>query len=173
MKEVLERLQSLDSKFDKIIDLLTTQPRQSIDPVPANPLAPLHFLQSIVGKEEVKDFDELVSIFREHAIEPGDIRLDSEAWCGKGIRLALVSAGHDDPGEKYNRAYNWKDFGVEAEDITEPGIILVYYSHVSLRTEEGGEIGCNVGDSVKATPPGQNWFGTPVAYRKIAEQVLS
>ncbi len=133
-----------------------------------NPLAHLDFLERLEGKNEVKDYNELVALFREYGIEPGDIRKDSEAWCGKGVRLAVVVAGHDDPGERYNRACNWQDFGVEADDPNEAGVIVVYWGHVSVKTREGGEIGCNVGNSVKVMPAGQNWFGTPIAHRKIA-----
>ena len=160
-----DRLNLLDSKLDKILEILTADKQDAAQP---DTLGHLTFLESLTGKSEVEDYEELVALFREHGIEPGDIRKDSEAWCGKGIRLALVASGHEDPGERYNRACNWADFGIEADDPTEAGIIIVYYSHVSCRTQDGGEIGCNVGNSVKVTPPGQNWFGTPIAYRKIA-----
>lgn len=164
--------QALKWHIQKLAELTGVLPREErmreAEELAPNPLAHLDFLQTLIGKSEIDDYEELVALFRTHGIEPGDIRKDSEAWCGKGIRLALVAAGHEDPGERYNRACNWADFGREAEDPTEPGIVVVYYSHVSCRTEDGGEIGCNVGNSVKVMPAGQNWFGNPIAYRKIA-----
>lgn len=160
-----ERLNLLDAKLDKILELLSADTENPAEP---DALGHLTFLDSLTGKSEIDDYEELVALFRKHGIEPGDIRKDSEAWCGKGIRLALVAAGHEDPGEKYNRACNWQDFGVEAEDPEAPGVIVVYWGHVSCRTKDGGEIGCNVGNSVKVMPAGQNWFGTPIAHRKIA-----
>lgn len=133
-----------------------------------NPLGHLDFLMSIEGKNENDDYDYLVGLFRKHGIEPGDIRKDSEAWCGKGLRLALVASGHADPGERYNRAMHWAEIGEEAIDPNEAGVIVVYRTHVGVRTHDGGEAGCNVGNSVKVMPKDANWFGQAIAHRKIA-----
>ena len=166
--EAMSKTEAIKWHAEKIIELNAAIDTPTDPEMLTSPLAHLDFLESLEGKNENDDFLELVGIFRKHGLEPGDIRKDSEAWCGKGLRLAIVAAGRDDPGEKYNRACNWEHFGEEADDPNEPGTIIVYYSHVACRTRDGGEIGCNVGNSVKVMPVGQNWFGNPMAYRKIA-----
>jgi hypothetical protein len=177
--DAITLLENIDKKLGMLVDLYgkqLTSPQSAppeistpnISPTPViDPLGHLDFLMSMKGKEEVKDYDELVGLFRKHGIDPGDIRKDSEAWCGKGMRLALVAAGHPDPGDRYNRACHWEDFGETAQDPNQAGVIVVYYTHVGCITRDGGEIGCNVGNAVKVMPAGQNWFGIPIAHREI------
>lgn len=132
-----------------------------------DPLAHLRFIENLLGKNEKDDYELLMNTFENLDIEVGDIREDAWAWCGILCRAAVISAGHPDPGPAYNRAMKWKDFGEEGKE-GQPGTFRVYWTHISVTTEDGGEIGGNVGNEVKKTPPGQNWFGEPIAIRKIA-----
>ena len=132
----------------------------------------LDAVESLIGKSENDDYTELRDAFESVGIDCGDIRKDTHAWCGMMVRYAILKAGLPDGGDILHRASNWQHYGLEATDPNEPGTIVVYYSHVSIRTRDGGEIGGNVGDSVKVMPAGQNWFGTPIAYRQPLTPVV-
>ena len=129
-----------------------------------DPLAHLRAMESIVGLEEVKDRDALMEKFQRHGI---DIDPSKIPWCGVAVRYAVCEAGYDDPGEEMHLAINWEDYGQEC-DANEPGAILVHHSHVGIRTEDGKEIGGNVGKRGKGTTKvgDDNWFGPVVAARK-------
>ena len=90
-------------------------PTEATQGVDHDPLAILRFVENLEGKHEVRDYDVLMQTFQNLGIEVGDIRQDAWAWCGIILRAACVAAGYPDPGEKYNRACNWVDIGVEAD----------------------------------------------------------
>ena len=131
-----------------------------------DPLAHLRALEALDGKHEVKDKDFLMAEFescgiKDHRGETFDPSVNP--WCGAGLRYACVKSGLGDPGLEYNKASEWANYGEEC-DPSEAGAILVHHTHVGIRTEDGGEIGCNVTNSVKV---GQdNWFGEIIAARK-------
>ena len=158
--------QAIKWHIEKLAELSGVIPQPILDEPEHDPLAVLHFVESLEGLRETENYEELKAVFAKHRIDCGDIRQDNWAWCGILIRAAVVAAGFDDPGDYYNRACNWADIGEEAEP-NEPGAIKVYRTHVSIVTEDGGEIGGNVGDEVKRAPAGSNWFGQPIAYRKL------
>ena len=172
-----ERVQALVTELTEVLGItIPNLPGQVFPTEPAtheiDPLGHLKFLGSIEGKHESNDYEELVKLFSDHGIDCGDIRQDSHAWCGMAMRLAVVAAGHDDPGDRHNRASNWQSYGEDAavgglDARAFAGVIVVYHSHVSVVTEDGGEIGGNVTDSVRKMPKGQNWFGDPIAYRRV------
>lgn len=127
-----------------------------------DPLAPLRAIEALTGLHEVKNEAEIVNSFSKHGINIDPVK---DSWCGATIRYGICEAGLPDPGEAYHKAAEWQHYG-EASAPDTPGTIVVYHSHVSLITEDGGEIGGNVTNSVRVMPKGQNWFGTPIAYRK-------
>ena len=129
-------------------------------------LSHLRALEELVGKHEVDDKKLLMDRFNKYGITDyrGEVFDPSvNPWCGAGLRYAICEAGLADPGLNYNKASAWANYGEEC-DPSEAGAILVHHTHVGIRTEDGGEIGCNVTNSVKV---GQdNWFGEIIAARK-------
>ena len=161
-----DRLNLLDSKLDKILEILTVDKQDGSGKgvIGIDPLAHLHVMQSLVGLEEVKDKKVLMEKFARHGI---NVDPAVTPWCGVALRYAICEAGYDDPGADMHRAINWEDYGEECDE-NEPGAILVHYSHVGIRTEDGKEIGGNVGKNGKGTTKvgEDDWFGPVVAARK-------
>ena len=164
---IIELFQIAKDAIDEIaliLNLEAIDPALSEEPSVIDPLAHLRAMESLVGLEEVRDKAALMEKFQKHDI---DVDPAITPWCGVAVRYAICEAGYDDPGPEMHRAINWEDYG-EACDENEPGAILVHYSHVGIRTENGKEIGGNVGKNGKgATKIGEdNWFGPVVAARK-------
>lgn len=160
----LERFNALESNVAKILEMLTADKQEGSGESAIDPLAHLRVMESIVGLEEVKDKDVLMGKFKKHGI---NVDPAVTPWCGVALRYAICEAGYDDPGEDMHRAINWEDYGEECDE-NEPGAILVHYSHVGIRTEDGKEIGGNVGKNGKGTTKvgEDDWFGPVVAARK-------
>ena len=159
-----DRIDTLDSKLDEVLSLLRADQQDSSQSI--DPLAHLRAMEALVGLEEVKDKTILMKNFKKHGIH---VDPAVTPWCGVAVRYAICEAGYDDPGEEMHRAINWEDYGEECDE-NEPGAILVHYSHVGVRTEDGKEIGGNVGKNGKGTTKvGEDtWFGPIVAARKPA-----
>ena len=155
----------------------TQETTPSEDADAKHPSDVLNFIENLIGKSEIDDYDELMDLFKKYGIKTGDIRLDSEAWCGRLMRLALVACGYDDPGPEFDRAKNWEHYGEEeipaAGDnpfAVPPATILVYWTHVSMKARDNSEVSGNVGNEVKKSPvppAARAWFGEPIATRRI------
>lgn len=165
----ISRIERVDKKLDVVLIALGVKEdidEKEYDEPKIDKLAHLRALESMEGRHEIKDRDWLIGRFGAEGIKDHrgeDFDPSVNPWCGAGLRLACVMAGLADPGLEYNKASNWANYGEEC-DPSEPGAILVHHTHVGIRTEDGGEIGCNVTNSVKV---GQDtWFGEVIAARK-------
>ena len=165
-QKIVERLTTIQELLEgqKLFAEGDVEPEDiGISEVPTiDPLAHLHILEEMEGLHEDNNHADIMRRFNKHGIV---LDVAILPWCGACIRYALAEAGYELPSDVYNKASQWQNYGEECSP-DEPGAILVYHTHVSLRTQDGGEIGGNVSDSVRKTPPGQKWFGDPIAARK-------
>lgn len=176
MSNPVVNLTVVNEKLDRILAILEPgeTPQETIEtPVPDfDPLAAVVYLESLEGKHEAHDKEDLMNRFEKYNIldHRGQVYDPvRDYWCGAALRLAVVAAGWKDPGIEFNKASNWELWGVEAKDPDAPGVVRVYHTHVSMNSTDGiNEIGGNVKDRVFKSPIVQAWFGKPVAYRTVA-----
>ena len=163
-----DRLNLLDSKLDKILELLTAdkQPGERVQEA-VDPLALLNIMKEwgAVGADREKpgmheetDRQMVLDIFEQAgvAFDPRD------AWCGAGLRAALILAGFEDPGERCHKASNYETYGEPCE--RQPGAIWVGYAHVAVVSEKDGYIwGCN--QSNRVCEQHERYYGEPICFR--------
>lgn len=176
VKEVVELLKEIRDilKGQGVPEgIANSQPDAEPDPDAPDIMKAVKFLEELIGKSENEDYEFLMNLFEKYGIVTGDIRLDSEAWCGRILRAALVHAGFADPGPHFDRACHWEEIGEEEVPASDdpfdvpPGTVLVYYSHVTMKGRDNNELSGNVRNKVASSPCEQKWFGNPIAQRRI------
>ncbi|MDE0011761.1 MAG: hypothetical protein OXU36_11475 [Candidatus Poribacteria bacterium] len=152
-----DRLNLLDSKLDKILEILTAD-KQPVAELAADPHPWLTTMLAYEGKDEVDDNAELTTFL---GIDPEDT-----PWCAAMVTSCLKACGKPALGL---RARDYVDYGEEGDGSI--GNIAVWRSHIGIVCdEEGSIIGGNVSNMVKRSPPAgseKDWFRNFLGFRKV------
>lgn len=154
-----DRLNLLDAKLDKILEILTAD-KQPVAELAADPHPWLTAMLAYEGKDEVDDNAELTDFL---GIDPEDT-----PWCAAMVTSCLKACGKPALGL---RARDYATYGEEGDGAV--GDIAVWRSHVGLVIDEHEVIGGNVSNRVARSPHPNNpdgkkdWFRNFIGFRRV------